>query len=238
MSSRLMQWVRSKRRYLEGRDVVNAHRLGGEERLAVASADQRSVVRRLVAHDVIQRVAVRVHLASLCDAVELRPITANGLELSVELRRDAGEVGVRLEQGGSAGQGPPRPGRRRRRALTLRSDQLGDAAVQRLVEVGGRHRLALEPGHDPVADPGDRGLDLTEELARPDELNGGWLDWNGHSALGSEKQAKLREIESEEHRLLAERARDIEDMEKLADRLPIALRRLADVDAEIAALGV
>ena len=42
--------------------------------------------------------------------------------------------------------------------------------MQRLVEVGGRHRLALEPGHDPVADPGDGGLDLTEELARPDEL--------------------------------------------------------------------
>jgi hypothetical protein len=76
------------------------------------------------------------------------------------------------------------------------------------------------------------------DLARPDEVNGGWLDWNGHSAVGAEKQAKLREIESEEQRLLAERARDIEDMEKLADRLPIALRRLADVDAEIAALGV
>jgi hypothetical protein len=76
------------------------------------------------------------------------------------------------------------------------------------------------------------------DLARPDEVNGGWFDWNGHSAVAAEKQTALRGIDAEEQRLLAERAREIEDMEKLADRLPIALRRLADVDAEIAALGV
>ena len=73
--------------YLERRDVVDAHRLGGEERLAVARANQRAVVRGLVAHDVVQRLAVRVHLAGLRRAVELRPIAADRLELPLELRR-------------------------------------------------------------------------------------------------------------------------------------------------------
>ena len=76
------------------------------------------------------------------------------------------------------------------------------------------------------------------DLARPDQTDGGWFDWSGHSAAAAQKQAELREIDAEEQRLLTERAREIEEMEKLADRLPIAQRRLAEVDAEIAALGV
>lgn len=75
------------------------------------------------------------------------------------------------------------------------------------------------------------------DLARPDTEHGGWLDWHGHSPEGTRRQIRLRELDAEERRLLEERARELEEMARLADRLPIALRRLADLDAEIAALG-
>jgi hypothetical protein len=76
------------------------------------------------------------------------------------------------------------------------------------------------------------------DLAQPDRVNGGWLEWNGVSLEGVRRQTIAREIDAEERRLLAERSREVEEMEKLADRLPIAQRRLSEVDAEIAALGV
>jgi hypothetical protein len=75
------------------------------------------------------------------------------------------------------------------------------------------------------------------DLAQPDPL-GGWLVWGGHSAAGAAKQHRLRELEAEEQRMLTERNRELEEMERLAERLPIALRRLAEVDAEIKAVGV
>jgi hypothetical protein len=75
------------------------------------------------------------------------------------------------------------------------------------------------------------------DLARPDHEHGGWLEWNGTSPLGARKAMRLKETDAEEQRLLDERSKELEEMAKLADRLPIARRRLADVDAEIAALG-
>lgn len=75
------------------------------------------------------------------------------------------------------------------------------------------------------------------DLAKPDVEDGGWLDWSGHSARRAEREARLAAIDAEIERLSAERARELQEMERWADRLPIALRRLADVDAEIAALG-
>lgn len=76
------------------------------------------------------------------------------------------------------------------------------------------------------------------DLARPDEANGGWFLWGGHSPAAHRKQHRLQELANEEQRLLDERKQELEELARLADRLPIARRRLSDVDAEIAALGV
>ena len=48
---------------------------------------------------------------------------------------------------------------------------------------------------------------------------------------------RRQELDVEEERLRTERAREDEERARLADRLPIARRRLAEVDAEIASLG-
>jgi hypothetical protein len=80
--------------------------------------------------------------------------------------------------------------------------------------------------------------DLTlQDLAKPDRDHGGWLDWKGHSAAAARKEHALRELKAEHDRLLTSRAQELEDLAKWEDRLPIARRRLAEVDAEIAALG-
>ena len=75
-------------------------------------------------------------------------------------------------------------------------------------------------------------------LARPDETYGGWADWLGHSPMQERHLARRRELENEVRRLESERDRELAEEAKWADRLPIARRRLAEVDAEIAAIEV
>jgi hypothetical protein len=75
------------------------------------------------------------------------------------------------------------------------------------------------------------------DLARPSEECGGWLDWHGMSAECEKREWKLNQLAAEEARLRTEREQIEEERARMADRLPIALRRLAEVDAEIAQLG-
>jgi hypothetical protein len=74
------------------------------------------------------------------------------------------------------------------------------------------------------------------DLARPDPEHGGWLDWRGASAVGAQRAWRRQQLQAEAQRLLSEREAEMEDRVKWAERLPIARRRLADVDAEIAKL--
>jgi hypothetical protein len=67
----MRRYYRSKRRYLERRHVLDAHRFVGEEWLAVSRANARSVVRGLMPDDVEKRIAVRLHFTRLLDSVEL-----------------------------------------------------------------------------------------------------------------------------------------------------------------------
>lgn len=74
------------------------------------------------------------------------------------------------------------------------------------------------------------------DLARPDPECGGWLDWGGASASCARRAWRRQQLQAEAQRLLAEREAEIEDRVKWAERLPIARRRLNDVDADIAEL--
>jgi len=74
-------------------------------------------------------------------------------------------------------------------------------------------------------------------LARPCPECGGWQDWKGNCAECKRRQWKRQQLEAEADRLQREQRAEIEDQEKWAERLPVARRRLADIDAEIASLG-
>ncbi len=75
------------------------------------------------------------------------------------------------------------------------------------------------------------------DLARPCSVCGGWQDWHGTCAECQRRLWQRQQLNAEEARLQGERKREDEERARLADRLPIARRRLAEVDAEIAALG-
>jgi len=74
------------------------------------------------------------------------------------------------------------------------------------------------------------------DLARPCPTCGGWTDYRGRCQNCALRAARLQELFRERTRLLNERAAEIEEQHRMAERLPLARRRLADIDAEIAAI--
>lgn len=73
------------------------------------------------------------------------------------------------------------------------------------------------------------------DLARKCPVCGGWADWRGRCDACTNRKAREQSLRLEQNRLLRERANEVEERHRLAERLPIARRRLADLDAEIGA---
>ncbi|MGI8976778.1 MAG: hypothetical protein ACR2GS_08670 [Thermomicrobiales bacterium] len=74
------------------------------------------------------------------------------------------------------------------------------------------------------------------DLARPCPKCGGWTDALGHCQACARRNARIQQLDLERNRLLSERAEELEEKHRMAERLPIARRRLADIDTEIAGL--
>lgn len=74
------------------------------------------------------------------------------------------------------------------------------------------------------------------DLARPCETCGGWTDFPGRCQQCAARAARLQQLVRERDRLLDEQAAEMEEQHRIAERLPVAQRRLADIDTEIAAL--
>ncbi len=75
------------------------------------------------------------------------------------------------------------------------------------------------------------------DLARPCTECGGWGDWHGRCPACVRRDMERQALDAETARLEAERSREAEERHRWADRLPIARRRLADIEADLAALG-
>lgn len=75
------------------------------------------------------------------------------------------------------------------------------------------------------------------DLAQPCPECGGWRDWHGRCPACLQRDWRRRQLDAEAQRLRGERAKEAEERHRWAERLPVARKRLADVDAEIAALG-
>ncbi|HYH11201.1 MAG TPA: hypothetical protein VD789_02510, partial [Thermomicrobiales bacterium] len=74
------------------------------------------------------------------------------------------------------------------------------------------------------------------DLARPCPTCGGWTDYRGRCQNCAQRSARLQELFRERTRLLNDRAAEIEEQHRMVERLPLARRRLADVEAEIATI--
>ncbi|MBA2247818.1 MAG: hypothetical protein H0W23_06790 [Chloroflexia bacterium] len=75
------------------------------------------------------------------------------------------------------------------------------------------------------------------DLGRPCPRCGGWTDWRGTCQVCASRAAEAAALKREERRLLDERASEAEEQHRLAERLPLARRRLRDLDARIATLS-
>jgi hypothetical protein len=84
---------------------------------------------------------------------------------------------------------------------------------------------------------GDRLPEATlADLARPCPRCGGWQDWLGVCAECERRAWRRKALAAEAERLRKERERELEEEARWAERLSIAQRRLADIDAQISAL--
>lgn len=84
-------------------------------------------------------------------------------------------------------------------------------------------------------DPQPSELTLAE-LARPCPECGGWTDVLGRCQACARRNARIQQLAQERNRLLSERSEELEEEHRMAERLSIARRRLADIDREITSL--
>lgn len=74
------------------------------------------------------------------------------------------------------------------------------------------------------------------DLARPCPVCGDWLDWRGHSSTCAQRAWQRQNLRQEAARLEKEREELEEDRYKWSERLTVARKRFADIEAEIAAV--
>ena len=75
------------------------------------------------------------------------------------------------------------------------------------------------------------------DLARPSAEHGDWLDWAGDSPEKKRRDLKRAEMAAELERFRKEQAKEIDERARWEDRLPIARRRLAEIETEIGNLN-
>ncbi|MFT4037577.1 MAG: hypothetical protein QM692_05305 [Thermomicrobiales bacterium] len=83
--------------------------------------------------------------------------------------------------------------------------------------------------------PLPEGITLAD-LARPCPTCGDWLDWRGSCATCAHRAWQRQTLRQEGNRLAQERDELEDDRAKWAERLPVARKRMADVEADLAAL--
>lgn len=74
------------------------------------------------------------------------------------------------------------------------------------------------------------------DLARPCEACGGWRDWRGHCDECAARAYRRQTLNQEAARIAREQEAEEADRYKWSERLPVARKRLADIEADIAAL--
>jgi len=84
--------------------------------------------------------------------------------------------------------------------------------------------------------PPDRPRPTLADLAEPCPVCGGWREWGGTCETCAARAFQQQQLHAEAVRLQTEREAEENDRHKWAERLPVARRRMADIEAEIAKL--
>jgi hypothetical protein len=82
--------------------------------------------------------------------------------------------------------------------------------------------------------PPERPRPTLADLAEPCPICGEWREWGGTCETCAARAYQTQLLNAEAVRLATEREAEEEDRHKWAERLPVARRRMADTEAEIA----
>lgn len=74
-------------------------------------------------------------------------------------------------------------------------------------------------------------------LAKPCPVCGGFTDWNGHCNVCAHRKVQENRLFQERQHLMKERSAEAEERHRLSERLPLARKRMADLERELANLG-
>lgn len=74
------------------------------------------------------------------------------------------------------------------------------------------------------------------DLAAPCPVCGGWMDYNKNCNTCAVRKVNEHALFQERQHLMKERSTEAEERHRLGERLPLALRRMADVERELAEL--
>ena len=74
------------------------------------------------------------------------------------------------------------------------------------------------------------------DLAAPCPICGGWTDWNKHCNVCAHRKVQEQNLFHERQHLMKERSAEAEERHRLAERLPLARRRMADIERELSQL--
>lgn len=74
------------------------------------------------------------------------------------------------------------------------------------------------------------------DLAAPCPTCGGWTDWNKHCNTCAHRRVRENNLFQERQHLMKERSAEAEERHRLAERLPLARRRMVDLEREIGQL--
>lgn len=75
------------------------------------------------------------------------------------------------------------------------------------------------------------------ELLPPCPTCGGWMDFMGHCNTCATRKVREHELFQERQHLMSERSSEAEERHRLAERLPLARKRMADLERELASLS-
>ena len=113
-----------------------------------------------------------------------------------------------------------------------RRDALAAHLVESAIVFATNLRDRAVDGEPPL--PPERPRPTLADLAEPCPICGGWREWGGTCETCAARAYQTQLLNAEAVRLATEREAEEEDRHKWAERLPVARRRMADTEAEIA----
>ena len=97
--------------------------------------------------------------------------------------------------------------------------------------------FAVRLRDDALASEAHQSVNTLRDIIMEDDETGGWRDLHGANPVRLDRAFRRQRLRAEEDRLIAERNAERDEQRTLADRLPIARRRLAQVESDLARLG-